>query len=232
MTRTRSQIPGRTGGAGQRVALDLGVPVGEAGLADLVVDGVHDGLHPVAAAAEDVAGGAQPLALGAGRPRRPVRGRARSYSAALRGSAGPGHVGRQGAQRRAVVGGIGHDMDHPARKRQRKLADQDRGRFHLAGAFAFAAQPARPGAQRGRLRSRSRESPACWTPCSTPASRRSKPRRLSWRNVIKQADGRDTPDWIDASHPRVWRPAADGAPVLDQADRPQNWLIGASSRRI
>ena len=29
-------------------------------------------------------------------------------------------------------------MDHPARKRQRKLADQDRGRFHLAGAFAFA----------------------------------------------------------------------------------------------
>jgi hypothetical protein len=61
MTETRSQIPGRTGGAGQRVALDLGVPVGEAGLADLVVDGVHDGLHPVAAAAEDVAGGAQPL---------------------------------------------------------------------------------------------------------------------------------------------------------------------------
>ena len=142
-------------------------------------------------------------------------------------AAGPGHVGRQGAQRRAVVGGIGHDMDHPARKRQRKLADQDRGRFHLAGAFAFAAQPARPGAQRGRLRSRSRESPACWTPCSTPASRRSKPRRLSWRNVIKQADGRDTRDCIDASHPRVWRPAADGAPVLDQADRPQNWLIGA-----
>jgi hypothetical protein len=84
MTETRSQIPGRTGGEGQRVALDLGMPVGEAGLADLVVDGVHDGLHPVAAAAEDVVGGAQPLALGAGRPRRPVRGRARSYSAALR----------------------------------------------------------------------------------------------------------------------------------------------------
>jgi hypothetical protein len=85
MTRARSQIPGRTGGAGQRVALDLGAPVGEAGLADLAVDGVHDGLHPVAAAAEDVVGGAQPLVLGAGRPRRPVRGRARSYSAALRG---------------------------------------------------------------------------------------------------------------------------------------------------
>ena len=126
-----------------------------------------------------------------------------------------------------MVGDIGHDMDRPARKHQRKLADQDRGRFHLAGAFAFAAQPARPGAQRGRLRSRSRESPACWTPCSTPASRRSKPRRLSWRNVIKQADGRDTRDCIDASHPRVWHPAADGAPVLDHADRPQNWLIGA-----
>ena len=46
-------------------------------------------------------------------------------------------------------------------------------------------------------------------------------------NVIKQADGRDTRDCIDASHPKVWRPAADGAPVLDQADRPQNWLIGA-----
>ena len=85
MTETRSQITGRTGGAGQRVALALGVPVGKAGLADLAVHGVHDGLHPVAAAAEDVAGGAQPLALDAGRPRRPVRGRARSYSAALRG---------------------------------------------------------------------------------------------------------------------------------------------------
>jgi hypothetical protein len=30
------------------------VPVGEPGLADLVVDGVHDGLHSVAATAEDL----------------------------------------------------------------------------------------------------------------------------------------------------------------------------------
>jgi hypothetical protein len=28
----------------------------------------------------------------------------------------------------------------------------------------------------------------CWTPCSQPTSRRSRPRRLSWRNVIKQAE--------------------------------------------
>ena len=47
---------GPAGGAGQRVALGLGVPVGEPGLADLVVDGVHDGLHSVAASALPAAG--------------------------------------------------------------------------------------------------------------------------------------------------------------------------------
>jgi hypothetical protein len=142
MTETRSQIPGRTGGAGQRVALDLAVPVGEAGLADLVVEGYMT------------------VSI-RWRQRQKMSSAVPSRWPLVRGgrvgrcAAGPGHVGRQGAQRRAVVGSIGHDIDHPARKRQRKLADQDRGRFHLAGAFAFAAQPARPGAQRGRLRSRS-----------------------------------------------------------------------------
>jgi hypothetical protein len=118
-------------------------------------------------------------------------------------------------------------MDHPARKRQRKLADQDRGRFRLAGAFPFAAPPAR---QRSSARS-----------SALPESRKSdlldavfhaglaafEAQAPQLANVIKQADGRDTRDCIDASHPKVWRPAADGAPVLDQADRPQNWLIGA-----
>ena len=47
---------GPAGGAGQRVALGLGVPVGDPGLADLIVDGVNDGLHSVAAPALRAAG--------------------------------------------------------------------------------------------------------------------------------------------------------------------------------
>ena len=47
---------GPAGSARQRVALGLGVPVGDPGLADLIVDGVNDGLHSVAAPALPAAG--------------------------------------------------------------------------------------------------------------------------------------------------------------------------------
>ena len=96
----------------------------------------------------DVAGGAEPAALGAG-PAAAAGARRRQViqHRVARDPAGPGHAGRQGAQRRAVIGGAGHDMYHPAGEGQGELADQGRGRLRLAGALALAGQ-VQPGQHR------------------------------------------------------------------------------------
>ena len=92
----------------------------------------------------DVIGGAEPAALGAG-PAALTGARRRQViqHRVARDPAGPGHVLREGAQRRTVIGGVGHDMDHPAGERQREQPDQGRGRLHLGrpGALAGQVQP-------------------------------------------------------------------------------------------
>ena len=58
-----------------------------------------------------------------------------------------GHVLRQGAQRRAVIGGIGRHVDQPGGESEGELADQRGSGLHLAGPGALAGKM-QPGQHR------------------------------------------------------------------------------------
>ena len=104
-----------------------------------------------------VTGGAEPVPFGAGPAAAAGARRRQVIQHRVAGDpAGPGHVAGQGAQRRAVVGGVGHDVHRPVREGQCELADQGGGGLHLAVSVPLAGQVQpgqhrqahRPGAER------------------------------------------------------------------------------------
>ena len=136
--------------AGQDQPDGAGVPgpvpqAGDGGdVPDLLAAVGGDGHRVPGRVSGDVLDGAQAGALGA-RPAAAAGARRRQViqHRVGRDAAGPGHVPRQGPQGRAVIGGISHHMDHPARERQGEQFDQGGGRLHLArpGPLAGQVQP-------------------------------------------------------------------------------------------